>query len=979
MAATSSTIAEPVEPMEPIEPMAMVRTSRNNNSIHHLLPQGFESCPHDDVCPSCRSTLILKAPTHENTAINTKNSSFSASRAAAAALEADCVDLQAGLKGNLASSLESAHSANLLLQALSFDAATREETRGLEPAQLAEGVSYCPECKVHVITSAGELERLFEEYGNENDNEEGSVDMEWLRGSLLVTVDDAEVTALQSPSRQRQRQQPIKTSPSSSSSRPQQSALSSRPQQSLLTQQSDVLSAHDTLPLPRHLQPKPTRPLEFDYEYRHKVATHAMASRIGRGYTLLDESCPECEMPLMKSRRKKECVVCPKLLKKIAKYHGSGHEQTMDPNQIISAIIKEAYSEAPQDQSKNRARRHVQPDIAEAKQYVMQRRIMGGTTKPNHPRGSGLGRGTGVGGCNGSEAGSQGTGSLTDHTSSSTEDHLLGAHLIGTSTPRRGVVMMDNPIDWEELLINGRTILSKRLNEGWILSSTNCSGMNCKGTPLLQRSDGKHTNLDYCVVCGGSGNGTDGAYERELELQAQAQELAEKAEREATPDWEELAGNGRALLAERLKQGWTMSSDNCCGYHCNEMPLTNFEGGPNSCVICGGSGAGCDGAYENYKPDEVVEEERALVSQELSRLLNMGWVLRESLCVQCLMPLVAEDHEAEEDLCILCGHLSENNPHMNSGHLTETSPHMNDDSVVDNDDSYIMSNAEVGNDDSYVDDSYFDEPSILSTVVDDEEAVDTTLNEVVNAPVPTFGDDNTDQAGKKLIMGWTLPDAGLCHHCQGIQMSPPNSHEIGCINRGCPSALAAAYTFLPEPHESTGPVKLIGRGFSSNAANKEKEDEEERNIEELEEEQRQLLMEYEEQNEDFHHYDNPQGITHEEQYLDPIHDDGPPLEVFGGHHHPNNMQGGGYTPHYNNDYYDEPSVLSDDNLSQVRSVASSALGVILVRLDDAKYELEDMIENGNADPQECAQKQVEIAMLIEKLASAAVAMKQVEY
>lgn len=313
--------------------------------------------------------------------------------------------------------------------------------------------------------------------------------------------------------------------------------------------------------------------------------------------------------------------------------------------------------------------------------------------------------------------------------------------------------MMDNSIDWEELLINGRTILSKRLNEGWILSSTNCSGMNCKGTPLLQRSDGEHANLEYCVVCGGSGNGTDGAYERELELQAQAQELAEKAEREATPDWEELAGNGRALLAERLKQGWTMSSDNCCGYHCNEMPLTNFEGGPNSCVICGGSGAGCDGAYENYKPDEVVEEERALVSQELSRLLNMGWVLRESLCLQCLMPLVAEDHEAKEDLCILCGHLPENNPHMNSGHLSENNPHMNDDGVVDNDDSYIMSNVEVGNDDSYVVDSYFDEPSILSTVVDDEEAIDTTLNEAVNAPVPTFGDDNTDQAGKKTHHG----------------------------------------------------------------------------------------------------------------------------------------------------------------------------------------------------------------------------------
>ena len=98
-----------------------------------------------------------------------------------------------------------------------------------------------------------------------------------------------------------------------------------------------------------------------------------------------------------------------------------------------------------------------------------------------------------------------------------------------------------------------------------------------------------------------------------------------------------------------------MSSENCSGFHCNDMPLTNIEGGPNSCVVCGGSGNGKDGSYENYKPKEVVEEERALVSSELSRLVSMGWVIRENLCTCCLMPLVAEEEDAKDELCILCG------------------------------------------------------------------------------------------------------------------------------------------------------------------------------------------------------------------------------------------------------------------------------------------------------------------------------------
>ena len=110
------------------------------------------------------------------------------------------------------SSLQSAHTANLLLQALSFDASTRYNSnnnntsskRGLDICNVTEGVSYCYECRVHVITSGEELDRLFVD-NDEEDEDEGS-SMEWLRGSLLVAVDDAEDLVYQS-SRSRSRQQ----------------------------------------------------------------------------------------------------------------------------------------------------------------------------------------------------------------------------------------------------------------------------------------------------------------------------------------------------------------------------------------------------------------------------------------------------------------------------------------------------------------------------------------------------------------------------------------------------------------------------------------------------------------------------------------------------------------------------------------------------------------------------------------------------
>jgi uncharacterized Zn finger protein (UPF0148 family) len=418
-----------------------------------------------------------------------------------------------------------------------------------------------------------------------------------------------------------------------------------------------------------------------------------------------------------------------------------------------------------------------------------------------------------------------------------------------TPDPSHTEIASAMPVDWDQLLATGRSLFSERLQQGWIISTENCSGKNCKNTPLMSKEGEPHV----CTVCGGCGNGLDGAY------------AVERNDGPAIVQWDDLVTNGRAILAERLKQGWVMSSENCHGVNCKGTPLTQYEGGPLSCVVCGGSGSGFDGAYAFSKSNEVLEAERALVSLEISYLMSLGWTLRDSLCEKCQMPLVAE-HVDSEDVCILCG----KNPLdslMNGALMMETNP-------------------------------------------------------------PCF-DDNANEAGQRLMFGWTLGEASpLCATCGGIQMIPPNSTECGCINRACPKVLPAALASTPgchlpvyentvqpqaHPRSNSEVLKSIGNKISDKLSISS------------------LLKD---------------GLV--------------PLMVCG-------------AP----DYSDDHSALSDD-MSLVRSATSNALSAILARLDQAKYQLEVLREDGQYTTEEAVMKQAEVAMLIEKLANAAVAMKQME-
>ena len=715
-------------------------TSSNEGTMPNI-PDGFEPCQTGSACPSCNSSLIRKLVAESAT--NDGKEQLSAT------------DTNITTDGQVNLTLRAAKVANLLLTALSFDASTRNSSSPKEASHIVPGVSYCQECKVHVVVDPDELELLFPDDYNE----------EWLRGSLFVAVDDKEVDAL------------------------------------LTSQNTSGQSQWSQFD---HIGPK--KPQDFDYDYRHKIATKTMGSKMTRGYTLTEDICNECEMPLMENDNKaKKCVVCPKLWLKIKQRddYKTKTDKQQDPADKISAIIAEA-------------RRATQPRVkqkASSLDQILSERASSNT------------------------AVSISRTESTSHASTLTPD-CPPHHYRENFTERS--------MSWDKLLVSGRLLLSKRLHQGWNFSERNCLGSNCNGTPLMR--DKISTN-EVCMVCSGSGNGCDGYYASERQ-----RDIKDNTEEE--PNWEACLENGRSLLTQRLAQGWTMDASNCEGYQCNNMPLTKLGSDPSSCVVCGGSGSGCDGIYEQFRSAEVVDAERELVSQEISHLMSMGWVLKDSLCQQCFMPLVSE-HEESDDLCILCGKVPNNT--------------------------------------------------------------------LVNAPVPDFSSDEVSkEAGKRLKMGWTLPNASLCIHCGGLQMIPPNSTEMGCIMPGCAGDIE--YVLEPNAFNQDGRIKHIGRGFDTSNVKK----------------------------------DVPEQCTDQAEAVLPCCNmqqslDDEPLSF------PFNYVG---VPHNDED----PSVLSDDT-SQT-SVASSALGHILEELDDAKYQLKVISERSNADPIECTAKQIQIASLIEKLARA---------
>lgn len=78
--------------------------------------------------------------------------------------------------------------------------------------------------------------------------------------------------------------------------------------------------------------------------HRHSIATKVAAKKTAKGYTLSDESCDQCEMPLMTLNGKSECKVCPAIKKWVQRKNEANAQkkQADDAREAVETANKEA-------------------------------------------------------------------------------------------------------------------------------------------------------------------------------------------------------------------------------------------------------------------------------------------------------------------------------------------------------------------------------------------------------------------------------------------------------------------------------------------------------------------------------------------------------------------------------------------------------------------------------------------------------------
>ena len=158
---------------------------------------------------------------------------------------------------------------------------------------------------------------------------------------------------------------------------------------------------------------------------------------------------------------------------------------------------------------------------------------------------------------------------------------------------------------WETLRVEGRSIMNRRMLAGWILLPELCSGNECHNCPLLSKS-----GTTYCVVCGGSGNGLDGAYKEELTKELNAEYKL--------PSIGRLSYN--PLLPSSLSTTLPTSS------HTDQSSI------------------------QTDKPTSQRED----VRKEISKKILQGFKLLDMTCPTCEMPLLTDMNNKSEH-CVLCG------------------------------------------------------------------------------------------------------------------------------------------------------------------------------------------------------------------------------------------------------------------------------------------------------------------------------------
>lgn len=157
---------------------------------------------------------------------------------------------------------------------------------------------------------------------------------------------------------------------------------------------------------------------------------------------------------------------------------------------------------------------------------------------------------------------------------------------------------------WETLRFEGRTVMTRRVMAGWTILAEFCRGNECENCPLITKHGRKE-----CCVCGGCGDGTDGAYARGSSVDSE----------------EEATGPEHFIVQRRPVAPYIVSSSQSIASNPIVMHTIQSD----------------------------FEARRKAVSQEISKRMMEGWTLLDSSCPACVMPLMT-DEKGFQDVCVFC-------------------------------------------------------------------------------------------------------------------------------------------------------------------------------------------------------------------------------------------------------------------------------------------------------------------------------------
>jgi uncharacterized Zn finger protein (UPF0148 family) len=290
-----------------------------------------------------------------------------------------------------------------------------------------------------------------------------------------------------------------------------------------------------------------------------------------QGYTLKEDICETCEMPLMDFGKKITCVVCPILRRRAALEKQNNENEGDKSNQIVD---KKA-SDREEQLEKKRAATDMKKEAREAMEKA--REALNKVKVTRHE-------------------------SMLDPEPSKSHDSNCQLDRVESVRSYDTAAEVLHEEQWELLRSEGRLAKARRVLKGWKETGKLCAGKDCHGFPLITNG-----TQNECMVCAGSGTGFDGIYSqsegsvsskkvfpdpeyhlnkpKESQSFDKVQTDSHVPRHEAESDFESKRKLVSKEVGKRLLKGWTLL-DKACPY-CVMPLMTNKKQMDEICVLCG--------------------------------------------------------------------------------------------------------------------------------------------------------------------------------------------------------------------------------------------------------------------------------------------------------------------------------------------------------------------------------------------------------